>query len=173
MGHHQISKYLISINDYQYFQMFNKFKVVLNSLNFAQGIGRLPTHISRRDFFLTSRYVINEIKIHYLAQTKMVLRNLLFGCFFPILSVFSFSKSNCFAYHRAVIAPPYCHITPGVVRVNFCIPELSGSFRSRQDSFWLPKFKCRDRSTGEKQRVMVEKQPKIKSLKVMFYYRKQ
>ena len=58
--------------------MLTEFKVVLNSLNFTQGIERLPTHISRRDFFLTSRYVINEIKIHYLAQTKMVLRHLLF-----------------------------------------------------------------------------------------------
>ena len=92
--------------------------MVLNSLNFTQGIERLPTHISRRDFFLTSRYVINEIKIHYLAQTKMVLRHLLFGCFFPILSVFSFSKSNCFAYHRAVIATPYFPIT---------LPQLWGS----------------------------------------------
>ena len=35
-------------------------------MNFSQGIERLPMHISRRDFFLTSRYVIiiNEIKIH-------------------------------------------------------------------------------------------------------------
>ena len=104
--------------------MFNEFKVVLNSLNFAQGIGRLPMHISRRDFFLKSRYVINEVKFHYLAQTKMVLRHLLFGCFFPILSVFSFSKSNCFAYHRPVITPPYFPITlpqlwgSGVVRVK-------------------------------------------------------
>ena len=60
----------------------------LNSLNFAQGIERLPTHISRRDFFLISRYVINEIKIHYLAQTKMVLRHLLFWLLLTITLYF-------------------------------------------------------------------------------------
>ena len=45
---------------------------------FDLGIKRLSMNRSWRDFYPTSTYVINEIKIHYLAQTKMVLRHLLF-----------------------------------------------------------------------------------------------
>ena len=48
VGHHFNSKYLISIDDY--LQTFKEFKEVQFSLNFVQGIERLPKLRSRGDF---------------------------------------------------------------------------------------------------------------------------
>jgi hypothetical protein len=39
----------------------------------------LSMNISWRDCYPTSTYVINEIKIHYLAQTMIILRHLIFA----------------------------------------------------------------------------------------------
>ena len=63
LRHHLTPEYVFLIDEC--LQTFKEFKVVQNSLNFVQGFDRLPTHRSRPDFFIASRYVINKIKIYY------------------------------------------------------------------------------------------------------------
>ena len=48
---------------------------------FDLGIKRLLMNRSWRDFYPTSTYVINEIKIHYLHLNSITICNLIFGCF--------------------------------------------------------------------------------------------
>ena len=63
--------FLIPIDDY--LQTFKEFEEVQNSLKFIQEIEKLPTHRSRWDFFISARYVINSINIHYLAKMNIIL----------------------------------------------------------------------------------------------------
>ena len=59
-----------------------------NSLNFVRGIERLGALGSRRDFFLASTSLINEIKKQYLAQTKMTVRHLHYRLLADIISLY-------------------------------------------------------------------------------------